>query len=247
MQEQVLTWVWAWLGRGWLDRMALLPMALLLFPGPAGRLGHVLPWAMAGTHGGDNRNTWACMCLLLKSAYLQEPRQARGVQSAPRGMGSCPAHSRGWALRSCKAIVLTPGPDSFLWFTELIQIFLWLPYHSALAMSTQDLISPSQKRPLWLLLSNRGLLHISVPQCLFCLKLISSAKESKSSNHKQWESSGHEQYLAQVSCFPDPEAEALAELTLTWLSSECSGRGQGESALGTKGQKPTLGKSGWRA
>lgn len=165
--------------------MPLLPVALLLFPGPAGQLGHVLPWAMAVTCGGDNRNTWTCMCLLFKSAYLQEPEQARGVQSTPRGVGSCPAHSSDWALRSCKARVLILGPDSSLWFTEFLQIFLWLPYHSALAISTYALISPSQKGLLRLLLPNSGLLHISVPQCFSCLTLISSAKESKSSNHKQ--------------------------------------------------------------
>lgn len=116
---------------------------VLLLPGPAGQLGHVLPWAMADTRGGDNRNAQACMCLLFKSAYLQEPRRARGVQSAPRGVGSCPAHSRGWALRSCKASILTLGIDLTLSFTELVQIFLGAPHRSTLAaISTYDLISP---------------------------------------------------------------------------------------------------------
>lgn len=54
------------------------------------------------THMEVTTEIQACMCLLFKSVYLREPRQARRVQSAS-SVGSCPAHSRGWALRSCKA------------------------------------------------------------------------------------------------------------------------------------------------
>lgn len=71
--------------------------------------------------------------------------------------------------------------------------------------------------------------------------LISSAKESKCSCHKQCESSGHEQSLTQVSCFPDTEAEALAEFTLTWLGSSAQGE---ESTLGTIGTKATSKQNG---
>lgn len=49
-----------------------------LSSGPAGQLGHVLPWAMADTHRDDNRETRTGLLLLSKSTYLQEPRQARG-------------------------------------------------------------------------------------------------------------------------------------------------------------------------
>lgn len=65
-------------GWGQPDRMALLPMVVSLFSGPAGQLGHVLPWAMADTHGGDNRKTRTGSHLLSKSTYPQSQGESDG-------------------------------------------------------------------------------------------------------------------------------------------------------------------------